>query len=216
MYNLIVVIIAVALTAVMGAAGVFYGGSAFTSAGPKAAAIGVIQNMAQMQGAWMLYTSNGNTTSTTVPTMTATGLSTDLISGGYLAAVPTAPTIATTFGATGTAAYQLDLTSSPGPGIFIVLNSTSGSQCLEIAKAGGMVSPTGNLAAPGVTGVPNLSTSVISNATLNTALTGFKFGCVGLGTNPTGLSLGSGAGIAFLAGDGLAGGVQKYLVYYKQ
>ena len=165
MFNILTVIISVALTAVMGAAGVFYVGSAFTTAGPKAAAVGIIQALSQVDAAWTLYGSNGNTTTlgaagSTFPTMSGAATQTDLINTGYLAAVPTAPTISSTWnGVAG--AYTLDLTNTAtatgvtqftsfaNGGIFLVLGTTALSQCTEIARAGGQISSTGTLAAPG-------------------------------------------------------------------
>ena len=226
MFNLLVVIISVALTAVMGAAGVFYAGSMFTSAGPKAAAVGIIQSMSQVGAGWTLYNSNGNTTTlaaagATFPTITGTATQTDLINTGYLASLPTAPTIATTWGATGTAAFALDLTNpatvtgvttaagaAPNGGIFIVLAGTALSQCTEIARAGGQITATGTMAVPGT----GLTLNGITTAAMfNTAFTGYKFGCVQIGAAPA-LSLNN---IVLVGADGGAVGTGKYVAYYK-
>ncbi|HYH40115.1 MAG TPA: hypothetical protein VD860_17990 [Azospirillum sp.] len=214
MFNILTVIISVALTAVMGAAGVFYVGSAFTSAGPKAAAIGVIQALSQIQGAWTLYSSDGNSTTlgavgTTVPTMTGTTSQTDLIYTNYLGAVPTAPSVAATWGTGGSllpATYALDLTDPTNlltgltqnstfakGGVFIVMASTAASQCAEIARAGGQI--TGSTA-------PSVGTL----AAFNTAFTGYKFGCVRI-TTATAFSFNNVVGVA--------GDNNKYVAYYK-
>lgn len=206
MFNLLTVIVAVALSGVMAAAGVFYGGSAFTQSGPKAAAMGIVQGMAQIEGAWVLYSSDGNTTDTTVPA-TAT-----LISGNYLAAVPTAPTIATTYGGlAGNNVYQTDLITA-GPdtaqtGSFLVLSNTSLSVCTEIARAGGQVTSAGTLAAPG-TGLT--LTGITTTVAFTAAFANYKFGCIALGAVPTTLSI---AGTPFVAGDG--GGTPKFVAYFK-
>lgn len=206
MFNLLTVIIAVALSGFMAAAGVFYGGSAFTQSGPKAAAMGVIQGMAQVDAAWVLYTADANTTDTTVPA-TAT-----LITGNYLAAVPTAPTNAATFGGLATNnVFETDLiTANPDTaqtGIYLVLNSSSLSVCTEIARAGGQVSSSGNLAAPG-TGLT--LTGIVTPAAFTAAFATSKFGCIALGAVPTTLAIG---GTAFVAGDG--GATPKYVAYFK-
>lgn len=211
MFNILTVIISVALTAVMGAAGVFYVGSAFTSAGPKAAAIGIIQALSQIQGAWTLYSSDANSTvlgaaGTTLPTMTGATSQTDLIYTNYLGAVPTAPSVAATWGTGGSllpAAYALDLTDPTNVltgltqtgmitkgGVFVVMASTATSQCAEIARAGGQ----------------STVQSVNSPPTFSAAFTGYKFGCVKV--NPaTGLSLNNSIGVA--------ADNNKYVAYYK-
>ena len=211
MFNILTVIISVALTAVMGAAGVFYVGSAFTTAGPKAAAIGIIQALSQIQGAWMLYGSDANTTTYgptggTAPTITGTNSQTDLIYTNYLGAVPTAPSVAAQWGAGATllpAGCALDLTDPTNVltgltqtgmitkgGVFIVLATTATSQCLEIARAGGQSSVA----------------SVSTPATFYAAFTGYKFGCVKIST-ATGLSFNNSVGVA--------GDNNKFVAYYK-
>ncbi|MBY6264566.1 hypothetical protein EI613_21980 [Azospirillum sp. 412522] len=218
MFNILTVIISVALTAVMGAAGVFYVGTAFTTAGPKAAAVGIIQALSQVDAAWTLYSSNGNTTTlgaagATLPTMTGAATQTDLINTGNLAAVPTAPTIASTWnGVAG--AYTLDLTNTAtatgvtqftsfaNGGIFLVLGTTALSQCTEIARAGGQISASGTLAAPGT----GLTLAVATPAAFNTAFTGYKFGCVQITTATA---------VTFNNVTGIAGDNNKYVAYYK-
>ncbi len=218
MFNLLTVLIAVALTAIMGAAGVFYGGSAFTTAGPKAAALGITQSASQVTAAWTLYTNDAKTTTFNgagnTPTLTNTGnTATDLISGGYLSALPTAPTNAVGWGG-GNAGYLLDLTdkatnsgitggAAPHGGVFLVLPSTAGTQCLEIARAGGQATSTGTLAAPG-TSIASLI--VATRADFNTAFANVKFGCAQL-TNAAALTLNNVAGIA--ADD------NKHIAYFK-
>lgn len=218
MFNILTVIISVALTAIMGAAGVFYTGNMFTTAGPKAAAVGIIQGLSQVDAAWTLYNSNGNTTTlgaagSTLPTMTSTGLSTDLISANYLAAVPTAPTIGATWNGVA-AAYTLDLTNTAtasgltqftsfaSGGVYLVLGTTALSQCTEIARAGGQITASGTLAAPGT----GLTLVVATPAAFNTAFTGYKFGCVQVST-ATALTLNNSTGVA--------GDNNKYVAYYK-
>ncbi|MBP2228943.1 hypothetical protein J2847_002235 [Azospirillum agricola] len=219
MFNILTVIISVALTAVMGAAGVFYVGTAFTSAGPKAAAVGIIQSLSQVDAAWVLYASNGNTTTlaaagATFPSMTGAATQTDLIGTGYLAAVPTAPTIAASWGG-GASRIALDLTNPAtasgltinsnfaNGGVFLVLTSTALSQCTEIARAGGQISATGTLAAPGT----GLVLSVGTQAAFVAAFTGYKFGCVQV-TTASALTLNNVAG-ASPADD------NKFVAYYK-
>ncbi|CAO3433656.1 hypothetical protein [Azospirillum doebereinerae] len=218
MFNILTVIISVALTAVMGAAGVFYVGTAFTTAGPKAAAVGIIQSLSQVDAAWTLYASNGNTTTlgaagSTFPTITGAATQTDLINTGFLAAVPTAPTVASTWNGA-TASMALDLTNTAtgtgltqfasfaNGGVFLVLGTTALSQCTEIARAGGQINASGTLAAPGT----GLTLSVATAAAFNTAFTGYKFGCVQV-TTGTGLTLNNVTG--------LAGDNNKFVGYYK-
>jgi len=222
MLNILAVIISVALTSLMGAAGVFYLGSAFTTAGPKAAAAGVIQGMAQIDAAWTLYSSDSNTTTTgtianAIPTITGTATQTDLINTGYLAAVPTAPSVAVTWGSAATqtlaAGYRLDLTNPAtvtgltgggastigvNGGIFVVLASTATNQCLEIARAGGQV-------AAGVTAFP-VALQVNTVATFVTAFNGFRFGCVQV-TTATALTIDNSTGVA--------ADNNKFVAYYK-
>ncbi|MCG5244084.1 hypothetical protein [Azospirillum doebereinerae] len=219
MFNILTVIISVALTAVMGAAGVFYVGSAFTTAGPKAAAVGIVQSLSQVDAAWTLYASNGNTTTfgaagATFPTMSGAATQTDLINTGFLAAVPTAPTIASTWGGGATTTIALDLTNPAtasgltgntnfaNGGVFLVLASTALSQCTEIARAGGQITATGTLAVPGT----GLNLLAASQANFIAAFTGYKFGCVQM-TTATGLTLNNVAGAA--------GDANKYVAYYK-
>jgi hypothetical protein len=184
MVNLLAVIISVALTVVMSAAGMVYLGNTFTSAGPKAAANQVISALSQIDASWILYSSNGGTTTlaaagSTFPTMTGAATATDLVGAGYLTAVPTALSSATTWGG-GAAGYALDLTNPATAtgvtaagmagqygAIFIVLPSTAMGSCVAIAQA------SGQLGAAAVT-----AGTVSSVATFNTAFTGFKFGCV--------------------------------------
>lgn len=226
MVNILSVIISVALTAIMSAAGVFYLGNAFTTSGSKAGAVGVIQSLSQVDAGWTLYNSNGNTTllaaaGAALPTTTGVASTTDLITDGFVAAMPTAPTTAITFGATGTAAYQLDLTNpatatgvtaaasaAPNGGIFIILDNTSLALCTEIARAGGMVSANGTLAAPG-TGLT--LTGITAIAGFNAAFAAHKFGCLQIGAAPN-LTFNN---IALVAGDGGAVGTGKYIAYYK-
>jgi len=218
MFNILTVIISVALTAIMGAAGVFYGGNMFTTAGPKAAAVGIIQSLSQVGGAWTLYNSNGNTTTlaaagSTYPTMTGAALQTDLLYTNYLAAVPTAPTIGDTWNGVA-AAYTLDLTNPAtasgltslagftNGGVFLVLNTTALTQCTEIARAGGQITATGTLASPGT----GLSLLVATPAAFRLAFAGAKFGCVQV-TTATALTLNNNTGVV--------GDNNKYVAYYK-
>lgn len=150
----------------------------------------MIQALSQADAGWTLYNSSGNTTTlgaagSTFPTMTSAATTTDLIATGYPAAVPTAPTIATTWNGA-SAAYTLDLTNTATAtgltqnssffsiGIFLVLNSSSLSQCTEIARAGGQIASTGTLAALGT----GLTQTFATAAAFNTAFAGYKFGCV--------------------------------------
>ena len=181
MFNLITLIIAVALTAALSLAEVTYVGSAFLTSSPKAVAAQVISAMSQVDSAWTLW-GTSNTTTLLVPTMTNTGLATDLLGVAgqtatqFLASVPTAPSSAVIFGGVANSnKYQLDLQVGAGTdvvetGIYVVLDNTSLNLCTEIARAGGQVSPTGTLAVPGT----GLTLTASNPATFTAAFTGYK------------------------------------------
>ena len=223
MINVISTVIAIVLTLIMAAAETGYIGSAFTTIGPKAYAMQITQAESQMLAAWTLYNTYGNTTTlaaaATLPTITGAATTTDLITTGYLSAIPTAPNAATTWGGVATAAYALDLTDpsdvkaitaapgvavtnsmAPNGGVFIMLPPTATATCVALALAGGM------------TVVANTPTTVTTPATLTAAFLGYKFGCVQIITNASLIKLNNLAGVnlAYPAGDN-----NKYVAYYK-
>ena len=88
MFSLIITIISIALVAALAVAGVFFGGSAFTSGTAKANAATVVNQAQQITGANALYANdNAGTFATT---------SSALQSGGYLSSVPTPAAVVST------------------------------------------------------------------------------------------------------------------------
>ncbi len=225
MFNLITSIIAVALTAALAAAEIIYIGPAFLTSTPKAVAAQIIASMSQIDAAWTMWGTTTATT-TTFPTITGTGLVTDLLgvpgaaNTQFLAAIPTAPATAATWGGVLLSnKYQIDhyntaaatVAETDELGIFVALDSTSLSICTEIARAGGQITPTGTLAAPGTGLVLNVS----APASFTTAFTGYKYGCVGITGGVAGAI--SFNAVVSAAGDIPAGGVtQRYVAYFKQ
>jgi len=218
MINILAVIISVALTTLMGAAGVFYLGTAFTTSGPKVSALQVIEGLSQVDASWILYSNASYTTTlgipgAAVPTMTGLAGTTDLISGNFLSAVPTAPSMSVAF-TTATipatvGAFNLDLSNPADPkavttaagalqngGIFIVLPISAASVCLAIAQAGGMV--------PATAVVPLVAANPAGFAT---AFNTVKFGCLQLPNPATTFMFGN---VAATANDN-----NRYVAYYK-
>ena len=226
MFNLITSIIAVALTAALAAAEITYVGPAFLSSGPKAVAAQIVSAMSQINGAWTMWgTSTASTTA--IPTMTGTGLVTDLLgvagSAGtqFLTSVPPAPAGATTWGGiAGSKKYMLDLYTTAAStgvdvdlvGVYVVLDSTSLSTCTEIARAGGQITPTGTLAAPGSGLTLTVTAPGLVAGQFDAAFVGYKYGCVAIGG--AGAALISLNNVPSVAADIVAaGGTQKYVAY---
>lgn len=86
MFQLIVAIISILLIAALSLASLYYGGDAMTSGAAKSAAATFVNQGQQVAGAHALYkTGNGGT-----PVADGSNLS-ELVTGEYLAAVPTPP-----------------------------------------------------------------------------------------------------------------------------
>jgi hypothetical protein len=87
-FSLIITIISIALVAALAVAGVFFGGSAFTSGTAKANAATVVNQAQQITGANALYANdNAGAFATT---------SSALQSGGYLSSIPTPAVVVST------------------------------------------------------------------------------------------------------------------------
>lgn len=207
MFNLLALIVSIALGSAMAAAGVYYGGSVLTAAGAKAQGVEVIASLQQVDAAWVVYSNDGKTNSAAFPTLSGGASGTDLTVDGYLASPPNAPNFATTWAAAGAqaAGFYLDRVAGGGAestetGTFIILSTSAGGTCLAIAQSAGAASAT-------ATTLPGSLQNVTDPASLTTALGTRKYGCVQLGANPATLTL---AGVSLVAGDG-----SKYLAFYK-
>jgi hypothetical protein len=161
MFNLIVAVISIALIAAMAAASIFYGGAAFSQSTAQANASTLINNGQQISGAQQLYAIDNSGSKTTDIT--------DLTGGGYLQALPTAPSGVIT----GSAAWALD--SDDGSIALISLNVSAGNNnkspaqevCEEIATQGG---------ASGINAGTSVADTAISSADLDGATV--QFGCL--------------------------------------
>ena len=118
MFQLIVSVIAIALVAILAAASIYYGGSAFTSSNTKGAVAALINSGEQIAGANALYKVDNTVGATT---MTA-------LEPVYLAGDPTPPKFAS-------GAWSIDATGTVAT---INLSATSASQvCTEVGNQGG-------------------------------------------------------------------------------
>lgn len=224
MYNLLAIVVSVAIGVFMTAAGLFYSGSAFTTASGKAQAMQIINAMEQIDAAWTMWSNDGNTTTTTNPTITGVGSLT--ASPYYLSSYPPAPSIATTSGIAATAAYVLDRYGTGGAtpvagnettttGIAMVLSATTGGNaCLEMARASGLVQTTATFASTGaitVSGQPmNLNTGISLAAEFNALASVYRYFCVPLGSpGANAIVIGNTAIATTPTDDG------KYLAFFK-
>ena len=98
MFNLLTLIVSIALGATMAAAGVYYGGSVLTAAGAKGQGVEIVSALQQVDAAWVVYSTDGKTNSNTQPTLSGGASGTDLTVDGYLASPPNAPNFAATWG----------------------------------------------------------------------------------------------------------------------
>ncbi len=118
MFQLIVSVIAIALVAILAAASIYYGGSAFSSSTAKGNVAALINAGQQIAGANALYKVDQTVSASTILGLVPT----------YLSAVPTAPRFAA-------GSWALDAASSVG---YIGLSSTSKAQvCTEVGNQGG-------------------------------------------------------------------------------
>ena len=146
MSNLIVTVIAIALVAVASLMGAYYGGSAFLEGSAKANASTLVNQGQQITGAWALKHND-----TANPTISS-NLS-ELTSGNYLSAIPTAPS-----GAGPVNAYIGDIN---GAIIYQELASTATEVCQFIQEA-----------ATGSTTVADIALATVSDFPSQ------RFGCV--------------------------------------
>lgn len=110
MFSLIVTIIAIALVAALALATIYYGGTAFTFGGARAAAAKVVNEGQQIQGALELYKSDNNGS---LPTTID-----DLVTGTYLSSLPENATA-------GNWQFTTD---------YVVISGLSENQCIEANK----------------------------------------------------------------------------------
>ncbi len=223
MFNLLSVVVAVAISGFMAAAGVFYSGSAFTNMSAKAQAVQILSAMEQIDAAWTMWSNDGNTTTASAPS--STGL-TSVTPPTYMSSYPPPPNTATTFGGGPTAAgYIIDSTGNGGAtaagnetnntGVYVVLNATTGANsCLEIAKSAGYVATTAN----NFTGLANITVNAVTvavsgittKAELDALGSVYRYFCVPLGTTTTTIILGGAANTIAIGGDS-----GKHIAYFK-
>jgi hypothetical protein len=135
MFQLIVSVIAIALVAILAAASIYYGGSAFSNSTAKGNVAALINAGQQIAGANALYK---------IDATVSAGAIGDLVST-YLSAVPTAPRFAT-----GT--WALDGASTVA---YIGLAAASKAQvCTEVGNQGGASAATMAGAAPALADLP--------------------------------------------------------------
>ncbi|MFK4132128.1 hypothetical protein ACI2KR_07495 [Pseudomonas luteola] len=89
MFALIISIIAIALVVALAGATLYYGGDAFSKGSARSTAAALVNQGQQISGAWTLYKADHGGS---VPTGTSDAQLSALVSGQYLAAVPTSPT----------------------------------------------------------------------------------------------------------------------------
>ncbi len=135
MFQLIVSVIAIALVAILAAASIYYGGSAFSSSTAKGNVAALINAGQQIAGANALYKVDQTVSASAITGLVPT----------YLSAVPTAPRFAT-------GSWSLDAASSVA---FIGLSSTSKAQvCTEVGNQGGASSASMAGAEPAASDLP--------------------------------------------------------------
>jgi len=221
MFNLLSVVVAVAISGFMAAAGIFYTGSAFTNTSAKAQAIQILSALEQVDAAWTLWSNDGNSTTASLPSSSALTTPT-----AYLSSFPPPINTATTYG-TGpsAAAYAIDSTGTGGAvvvgneststGVYTVLNASTGANaCLEIAKSSGYVASTVST----FTGLANITVNAVAvtvsgittKAELDAMSAIYRYFCVPLGAVPAGNLIIGGVTI------GTAGADQgKFVAYFK-
>lgn len=223
MFNLLSVVVAVAISGFMAAAGVFYTGSAFTNMSAKAQAVQVLSAMEQIDAAWTMWSNDGNTTTASLPSSTVL---TSATPPTYMSSYPPAINTATTFGTGPTAAgYVIDSTGTGGAtaagnettntGVYTVLTSTTGANaCLEIAKSAGYVAST----ASSFTGLANITVNAVTvavsgittKAELDALGAVYRYFCVPLGTTTATIILGGAANTIAVGAD-----TGKHVAYFK-
>jgi hypothetical protein len=142
MFQLIVSVIAIALVAILAAASIYYGGSAFTSSNTKGAVAALINSGEQISGANALYKVDNTVDAGTLAALEPV----------YLAGDPTAPKFASG-NWTITAAVAAVGGATPTPAVpgfaAIPLSATSADQvCAEVQNQGGSDDRSGTSAAP--------------------------------------------------------------------
>lgn len=126
MFQLIVSVIAIALVAILAAASIYYGGSAFTNSNAKGAAAALINSGEQIAGANTLYSVDHTSSAVAIG---------DLVTNNYLSALPTPPKFAAP-----AASWKLDAASTVA---FIELDSAAATQvCTQVGLQGGASSAT--------------------------------------------------------------------------
>jgi len=133
MFQLIVAVISIALVAALAIASIFYGGEAFTKSSDKAHVTALVNQAQQISGAYQLYKTDNGTAPATIA---------DLVSGGYLASLPTPPKVAADGAAWELDATTIDLGNGVAPVAKIIVNAPDADEgiCVEVVRqAGGTV-----------------------------------------------------------------------------
>ena len=204
MANLIITVIAIALVAVASLMGAYYGGSAFLNNTASANAATVLNQGAQIAGAWQAYLGDNLNT----PPTSITGLTTSnyIAAGSYLATVPTVPA-----GRGGVAAFPVFIASATA-----TINGTAATHYFAYADLGrpatGVTAGTADPAAASCLRVQKTAakTTITSAAQGAISTTGnVKFGCgILTGTITNGLG-----GTAVPSGDLTTGDyIMEYLI----
>jgi hypothetical protein len=147
MANLIITVIAIALVAVAALMGAYYGGSAYLNNQNAADASIVLNEGAQIAGAWNAYLGDNNDA---VPTALSNLTQSNFINvGGYLQAIPQAPQAATGvgsfpvfIGSSGTHYYAYFDVGRHATGVTAGIADPSAVPCIRIQKTATGVTPT--------------------------------------------------------------------------
>jgi type II secretory pathway pseudopilin PulG len=143
MFNLIVAVISIALIAAMALASIFYGGDGFSKSTARAEAATLIGQAQQIAGAAALFRidNSGSNVASTQPSCDS-GTSSDcainrLSAGGYLQAIPSAPSGVHYQDEFFTASWAV---ADDGSAAFLILTAQEGvadSVCAEVELQGG-------------------------------------------------------------------------------
>ncbi len=155
MANLIITVIAIALVAVASLMGAYYGGSAFLNNQNVAKASTVLNQDVQLAGAWNAYL-GGNMNTPPDNLLALTGNDNLVVSGAYLAQIPTVPP-----GAGGVGSFPVFVASAtvsvgaisgvhyfayadlgrPNSGVTAGVTDTNASACVRIQKVATGIAP---------------------------------------------------------------------------
>lgn len=142
MFQLIVSVIAIALVAILAAASIYYGGSAFTNSNTKGAVAALVNSGEQIAGAAALYRVDNTVAPVDITTLTPASGTT------YLSGAPVAPKFAS-------GQWQLN---ADGSVAYISIATTAASQvCAEVLNQNGNhAQTTAAGTAPAVADIPGV------------------------------------------------------------